>query len=241
MELGWYELSLDVKDVELSCDFYDKLGFQLVGSAPEQGVATVQRGNCRVGLYQGRSPETTLMFWQGDVEAIAGDLKSKGLAFEWGPTADDTGVGALLRDPDGMAIYFVNIRDKTRSGPASKGDRRLGWFRTSLAVTDLERSVDFYQTLGFERERSDAEDVATLHKGDCSIGLYQGTIEPDRMQLIFWQGDIEASAHAFAAKGVRFERGPSRDERGSGVVLKDPDGHTLHLINMVRAARTEPA
>jgi catechol 2,3-dioxygenase-like lactoylglutathione lyase family enzyme len=241
MELGWYELSLDVKDVERSCDFYAKLGFQIVGSAPEHGVATVQRGNCRIGFYQGRAPETTLMFWQGDVETIAGDLKSKGLAFERGPTADDKGVGALLRDPDGMAVYFVNLRDKTREGPASKGDRALGWFVTSLAVADLDRSVDFYRKLGFEREHGDVEGNATLHSGDCSIGLYQGIIEPDRMQLIFWQGDVEASARAFAAKGVRFERGPSRDEKGSGVVLKDPDGHTLHLINVVRATRTEPA
>ena len=150
MELGWYELSLDVKDVERSSDFYAKLGFQLVGGAPEDGAATVQRGNCRIGLYQGLSPETTLLFRQGDVEAIAADLTAKGLIFERGPASDAKGVGALLRDPDGMAIYFVKLKGKMRDGPASKGDRRLGWFTTSLAVADLERSLDFYHKLGFQ-------------------------------------------------------------------------------------------
>jgi catechol 2,3-dioxygenase-like lactoylglutathione lyase family enzyme len=242
MELGWYELSLDVKDVERSCDFYAKLGFQIVGSAPEHGVATVQRGNCRIGLYQGRAPETTLMFWQGDVETIAGDLKSKELAFERGPTADDNGVGALLRDPDGMAIYFVNIRDKTRNGPASKGDRRLGWFTTSLAVKDLERSLDFYQELGFRVAAREPEGrSATLQKGDCRIGLYQGYIEPDKVQITFWQGDVEAVCRDFADQGLRFERGPNTDDEGSGAVLKDPDGHTIHLINMVKYRRAESA
>ncbi len=242
MELGWYELSLDVKDVERSCDFYAKLGFEIVGSAFEDGVATVQRGNCRIGLYSVRSPETTLMFWQGDVGAIAGDLTAKGLRFERGPTSDDKGVGALLRDPDGLAIYFVNIQGKTRNGPASKGDRRLGWFTTSLAVKDLERSLEFYQKLGFQiGARAPEGRSATLQKGDCRIGLYQGYIEPDKVQITFWQGDVEAVGRDFTAKGLGFERGPNTDDEGSGAILKDPDGHTIHLINMVKYRRAESA
>jgi catechol 2,3-dioxygenase-like lactoylglutathione lyase family enzyme len=242
MDLGWYEFSLDVKDVERSCDFYGKLGFELVGSAFEHGVATVQRGNCRIGLYQGRAPETTLMFWQGDVEAIAADLTAKGLRFERGPAVDDKGVGALLRDPDGLAIYFVNIRGKTRNGPASKGDRALGWFTTSLAVADLERSLDFYRKLGFQVvARAPEGRSATLQKAECRIGLYQGYIEPDKVQITFWQGDVEAVSRDFADKGLRFERGPATDAEGSGAVLKDPDGHTIHLINMVKYRRAEPA
>jgi catechol 2,3-dioxygenase-like lactoylglutathione lyase family enzyme len=242
MELGWYELSLDVKDVERSSDFYAKLGFQLVGGAPEDGAATVQRGTCRIGLYQGLSPETTLLFRQGDVEAIAADLTAKGLIFERGPASDAKGVGALLRDPDGMAIYFVNLKGKMRDGPASKGDRRLGWFTTSLAVADLERSLDFYHKLGFQMAaRAPEGRSATLRKDDCRIGLYQGYIEPDKVQITFWQGDVEAVSRDFAGKGLRFERGPNTGAEGSGAVLKDPDGHTIHLINMVKYRRAESA
>ena len=242
MELGWYELSLDVKDVGRSCDFYGKLGFQLVGGAPRDRAATVQRGNCRIGLYRGLAPETTLLFRQGDVEAIAADLTAKGLRFERGPTPDDKGVGALLRDPDGMAIYFVNLKGAERTGPASQGDRRLGWFTTSLAVADLERSLDFYQKLGFQiAARAPEGRSATLQKGDCRIGLYQGYIEPDKVQITFWQGDVVAVSRDFAAKGLRFERGPNTDDEGSGAVLKDPDGHTVHLINMVKYRRAEGA
>jgi catechol 2,3-dioxygenase-like lactoylglutathione lyase family enzyme len=242
MELGWYELSLDVKDVARSCDFYGKLGFQLVGGAPGDGAATVQRGNCRIGLYKGLSPETTLLFRQGDVEAIAADLMGRGLNLEREPAPDSKGVGALLRDPDGMAIYFVNRKGAKRAGSAGKGDRRLGWFTTSLAVADLERSLDFYQKLGFQvAARAPEGRSATLQKGDCRIGLYQGYIEPDKVQLTFWQGDVEAVSREFADKGLRFERGPNTDDEGSGAVLKDPDGHTIHLINMVKYRRAEPA
>jgi hypothetical protein len=94
-------------------------------------------------------------------------------------------MGALLRDPDGLAIYFVNLRGMTRNGPAMKGDRKLGWFITTLAVKNLEQSVAFYQKLGFKRQPGspDPSHVATLGKDDCSIGLYQGIIEPDKLQL----------------------------------------------------------
>ena len=239
MHLGWYELSLDVKDIQRSCDFYTKLCFQLIDNSVEDRTATVQRGNCRIGLFNGRAPETILDFWQGDVEAIASDLIDKGLRFERGAATDDKGTGALLRDPDGLAIYFVNIRGVTRNGPAMKGDRKLGWFITTLAVKNLEQSVAFYQKLGFKRQPGspDPSHVATLGKDDCSIGLYQGIIEPDKLQLSFWQGDVVATSAEFASKGLRFERGPSTDDKGTGAVLKDPDGNTIHLINVVRLAR----
>jgi lactoylglutathione lyase len=241
MHLGWYELSLDVKDIQRSCDFYTKLGFELVDNSVEDRTATVQRGNCRIGLFNGRAPETILDFWQGDVQAIADDLIGKGLRFERGPSSDDKGTGALLRDPDGLAIHFVNLRGMTRTGPPMKGDRKLGWFITTLAVKDLERSVAFYQKLGFKLQPGspDPGHVATLGKDDCTIGLYQGIIEPDKLQLAFWQGDVDATSAEFAGKGLHFERGPSSDETGTGAVLKDPDGNTVHLINVARLRRTE--
>ena len=52
----------------------------------------------------------------------------------------------------------------------------LGWFEVGLNVTDIKRSLKFYQTLGFELG-NDAEienKVAALHKDDCSLTLYQG-------------------------------------------------------------------
>ena len=112
MELGWFEVSLDVKDIGRTRSFYEALGFEVMDTGFEGRVVTLQKGDCRVCLYQGflDPPETQLIFWQGDVAAIANDLKSKGLKFEKEPTTgDDGGIGALLRDPDGRPIYFVNL------------------------------------------------------------------------------------------------------------------------------------
>ncbi len=118
MELGWFEVSLDVKDIVRTRSFYETLGFEVLGTAAEGRVVTLQKADCRLCLYQGvlDPPETQLIFWQGDVAAIASELKSKGLLFEKEPTNEGDGIGALLRDPDGRPIYFVNVPGVTRLG-----------------------------------------------------------------------------------------------------------------------------
>ena len=121
MEPGWFEVSLDVKDIVRTRSFYETLGFEVVETAFEGRVVTLQKGDCRICLYQGflDPPETQLIFWQGDVAAIASDLKSKGLQFDKEPArADDGGIAAQLRDPDGRPIYFVNLPGVTRQGSA---------------------------------------------------------------------------------------------------------------------------
>ena len=117
MEFGWFELSLDVKDIRVTRDFYEKLGFRVVGETAEGKVVTLQKADCRICLYQGflDPAETQLIFWQGDVRAIAEDLSARGLEFEKSPdTEGDKGVSALIRDPDGRPIYFVNLPGVTR-------------------------------------------------------------------------------------------------------------------------------
>ena len=118
MELGWFEVSLDVKDMGRTRAFYETLGFEVVGEAAEGRVVTLQKADCRISLYQGvlDPPETQLIFWQGDVAAIANDLMRKGIRFEKPPTGEGDGIGALLRDPDGRPIYFVNVPGVTRQG-----------------------------------------------------------------------------------------------------------------------------
>ncbi len=116
--LGWFEVSLNVRDIERSADFYRKLGFALVDGSIEARNVTLQKHDCRIALYQGflDPAETQLIFWQGDVEAIANDLINAGLSFERGPSVADTGgASALLRDPDGHPIYFVNLPGVVRN------------------------------------------------------------------------------------------------------------------------------
>lgn len=108
MELGRFELCLQVADVRRSLDFYSKLGFQAVGGDLDQGVIVVENGDCRLGLYQQYIAENLLSFRGGDIEEIARTAHGHRLEFEKQPfTASDGTTAALLRDPDGNAIYLI--------------------------------------------------------------------------------------------------------------------------------------
>lgn len=248
MDLGWFETSLDVKDIVKSVDFYKTLGFQQLEGDVEVRCVTLNRGDCRLTLFQGHlnPPRTQLIFWQGDVNEIARNLMAKGLTFENGPNVGKEGASAMLFDPDGHPLFFINmpvhfVNDPRHARPAppsrphaaNEDDMGLGWFEISLPVADAARSLAFYDKLGFRRLDKGADPrSATLQNADCRLGLFQGYLDPPQAQLIFWQGDVEAIGRDLIAKGLHFEREPFRDDKGVGWMLFDPDRHPIYFVNI---------
>lgn len=99
---------------EPQCCRHQTLGFEIANGSVESRVVTITKGNCRLALFEGflDPPVTQLIFWQGDVDAITSELTSKGLQLE--PSkAKGPGKGAMLMDPDGHPLYFVNLPGKT--------------------------------------------------------------------------------------------------------------------------------
>jgi len=118
LDLGRFELCLDVADIRRSLDFYEKLGFRQVAGDVEERNVVLQKGDCRLALYQGYIKGNLLNFRGGDVFAIAAALKQQGLAFKKEAfTAEDGSAGALLEDPDGNEIYFVSHPGETPAAP----------------------------------------------------------------------------------------------------------------------------
>ena len=52
MELGTFSISLAVKDIEKSKDFYQKLGFETFGGDSSQGWLILKNGHHIIGLFQ---------------------------------------------------------------------------------------------------------------------------------------------------------------------------------------------
>ena len=109
INLGRFELCLQVADIERSLGFHTKLGFHPVAGGAEHGVIVIRSGDCRIGLYQGHIAENLLNFRGGNIAEIARQAEASGLEFEKPPSVGGDGsTGALLRDPDGNAVYFVS-------------------------------------------------------------------------------------------------------------------------------------
>jgi catechol 2,3-dioxygenase-like lactoylglutathione lyase family enzyme len=119
MELGNFSVSLTVKDLEASADFYQKLGFEPVFGEAAQGWLILRNGDATIGLFQGMLERNTLTFNPGwdrdgnalpsftDVRELQGRLKAAGVEFTL--EADESGSGPasfIVVDPDGNPILF---------------------------------------------------------------------------------------------------------------------------------------
>jgi catechol 2,3-dioxygenase-like lactoylglutathione lyase family enzyme len=250
MNVGWLETSFAVSDVRLTSAWYEALGFRLVETNDDGMSRTLQAGtDCRVALYQGvlDPAETQLIFWNGDVEACAERLAAAGadilrrpklaaLEDAAGLARQPNGDASLMvRDPDGQLIFLIRMAEVTRNeAPPGSSDLDRGFCQVNLPVKDPDRTAAFYELLGFRRKAGNDPRTAALTNGECRICLYQGYLDPEELQLNFWQGDIDAVAAVARRENLTFYREPGRDAAGAGMMLTDPDGRPVFFINMAK-------
>ncbi len=65
MELGAFSISLSVKDIEASRQFYEKLGFGVMGGDQSQGWLILNNGETVIGLFHGMFEGNLLTFNPG--------------------------------------------------------------------------------------------------------------------------------------------------------------------------------
>ena len=107
MNPGIFSVSLAVKDIQASRQFYEALGFESIAGDEAQNWLILKNGEAKIGLFQGMFDKNGLTFNPTDVRAIQKDLKAKGLAFVNEVDETTTGPGfAMLLDPDGNPVLF---------------------------------------------------------------------------------------------------------------------------------------
>ena len=119
MKLGAFSISLSVKDIKVSKEFYETLGFSVFAGQMEKNYLIMKNGNALVGLFQGMFDNNILTFNPGwdenanklesfdDVRTIQKQLKKAGLKLE--SEADETTKGPaslVVLDPDGNAVLI---------------------------------------------------------------------------------------------------------------------------------------
>ena len=117
MELGNFSISLAVKDIAASQQFYEKLGFSAFLGAPAQHWLIMKNGDRVIGLFQGMFERNILTFNPGwdsnaqqlpsftDVRELQRTLKAKGVQFMSEADEGTTGPGSfVVVDPDGNPI-----------------------------------------------------------------------------------------------------------------------------------------
>ena len=117
MELGAFSISLAVKDIAASREFYEKFGFKVFAGDASQNWLILKNGDHAIGLFQGMFDKNILTFNPGwdsnatkldtfeDVRDLQRLLKSQGVQLM--SEADETTTGPAsftAIDPDGNPI-----------------------------------------------------------------------------------------------------------------------------------------
>ncbi|MET3127413.1 catechol 2,3-dioxygenase-like lactoylglutathione lyase family enzyme [Arcicella rosea] len=119
MKLGAFSVSLSVKDLETSKQFYENLGFSVFAGDLSKNYLIMKNGNALIGLFQGMFKGNILTFNPGwdenastleefdDVREIQRQLKSKNIALASEADEQTTGPASIfVTDPDGNVILF---------------------------------------------------------------------------------------------------------------------------------------
>ncbi len=119
MKLGAFSISLSVKDINASKQFYENLGFTVFAGSLEKNYLIMKNENSLIGLFQGMFDNNILTFNPGwdenankidefdDIREIQAQLKNKGIKLESEADENSSGPASLiLNDPDGNAILI---------------------------------------------------------------------------------------------------------------------------------------
>jgi catechol 2,3-dioxygenase-like lactoylglutathione lyase family enzyme len=123
MNLGAFSVSLNVKDLETSRAFYEKLGFEVIHGEPAQNWLILRNGDHVIGLFQGMFERNLMTFNPGwdqqsgelaeftDVRELQKALRSKGIDLVSEVDETSSGPGSLMIiDPDGNPILIDQHR-----------------------------------------------------------------------------------------------------------------------------------
>lgn len=106
MNLGAFSISLSVKDIEKSKQFYQKLGFSVFHGDQSQNWLIMKNDQIVIGLFQGMFEGNILTFnpgWNNDAQLLS----------------EYTDIREIQRRLREQGVTFITEADESSSGPAS--------------------------------------------------------------------------------------------------------------------------
>ena len=117
MNLGAFSVSLAVKDIEVSRNFYEKFGFKVFAGNASQDWLILKNADHAIGLFQGMFEKNILTFnpgWDNNAQKLASftdvrdlqrQLQAQGVQLQQQADESTTGPASFIAvDPDGNPI-----------------------------------------------------------------------------------------------------------------------------------------
>lgn len=123
MSIGAFSISLNVKDIKASKDFYENLGFSVFQGTIEDKWLIMKNASAVVGLFEGMFEQNIMTFNPGwnnnaqavdpftDIRQLQEDFKAKGIPFISETDGSESGpANFIIVDPDGNVILVDQHR-----------------------------------------------------------------------------------------------------------------------------------
>lgn len=242
-------ITIATPDLEESLQFYKKLGFYEVLRAdwPFPWIQ-LSDGALLMMLRKDAKPYLALTYYVKDIDKVATGLAEKGIAFLQEPKKGDMLKRYLLLSPDGLNISLVNIVEgfTQPKGPGMLQMNPQDYFKPEkyvnktaglygeLAhpVADLEKSIAFWQLLGFTAVSKFTTPYpwAILTDGLAIVGLHQ-TRSFSYPAITYFAADMKDKIAKLKKSGIG-----DYSERGPGnIVLTTPEQQRINLFLLAGA------
>lgn len=107
MQLGRFSISLAVKDLAASREFYEKLGFTVIDGRQDEDWLVLENEGALIGIFQDKFEGNLLTFNPPDVRAVQASLRASGIEPIVQADTSTTGPAHIvISDPDGNVILL---------------------------------------------------------------------------------------------------------------------------------------
>lgn len=241
-------LTITSPDLEKSLAYYQKLGFAELFQAdwPFPWIQ-ITDGALLIMLRKDDKPYIALTYYVNDVDKVVADLDQKGIAFVQRAKDTDMLKRYLMRSPDGLNISLVGMPTeagfKQPPGPTMLTMPQQDYFKPEKyvnkvcglfgefahPVADLEKSIEFWQKLGFNTlsKFTSPHPWAILSDGLSIVGAHQ-TKEFSYPAITFFAADSKDKIAKLKAEGLT----DYIDKGESNIVLNTPERQHIFLYKL---------
>lgn len=223
------EFSVATPDIQLSLDFYLRLGFTeaQVGEAVSHPYAVVTDGRISIGLHQEILTTPRLTFVKPNLLTYLSELERLDIKFESRRLGNDVFNELSWRDPSDHMIHLVEARTFSPSKRPSTNISDCGYFQEiALPANDNEAAKYYWEQFGFVG--MDEPEAWLAHVSCTSDTIDLGLYDPALIRkpsLLFETENLEIRLTRLAEKGIEPSHTiPSRSGTMHATVLTAPEG-----------------
>ncbi|MBI3579604.1 MAG: VOC family protein [Ignavibacteriales bacterium] len=238
MSLGdAWQVTRSVKNLKETLPFYLTLGFQIVGQdVVPYPWAQLTDGFILITLGQDTGEASGLAFFASDMEQRAERLKKDDIKVEKTKMKIGDWYQTVVYDPDNFPIHLIGYDAAKLPKLPGKPISKCGQFaEISIEVSDLQKSLAFWNQLGFSPEAGGTSKWCSTNNGVFQLGLYEKGSAPHGFHnpcITYFEPDMAQRLAGLSKEGIKyiFEFPPNKEGLLESAIAEAPDGQYFFLF-----------